>query len=542
VRAATAPKWVRRVVAISQRITASEAPLVCSASPSTLGPSSPSWIGPAALLVLALLSAAFVFDHALWTPDEPRDAEIARETGLGLIPMLDQEPFLEKPPLYYWTVAASYSAFGVSAWASRIPSILFGCGTLVFTYLLARRAFGPAAGVYAALVLSTTALFVQVTHKCAVDDALLFFTTGTLYWLREGSRSERKLSCYALAYLLALGAFLSKGPIGLALVGPAFLAFLLWTGNAREILRARPWLGVLIVGAGAALWVAALPPELRHIFLVDNQLGRVSGTNSLAGHVRPFYYYVVAAPPVFLPWTLVLVPALAWSFAPGETTEKRFLLSWLLTGLLILSLAATKRELYLLPLVPAGAILIAGWFVRVAEPPVWGRILIRITAGLLILAHAALWALAIALPTFAGLAISVAIAGGVWLFVRQRSAVERLCFGAASLLLGAILVLVPTLDRAKNLQPFCDMLPRVDRIAALEPDETTRAVLPFYCGVWVDRFGGTEDFVLVTGKAHEPEAPPGYKEVTRFAPGQLRLFGITLRLSDRMLLLAARDR
>jgi len=506
------------------------------------GPSAPTRLVLAAMLVLALLSAAFVFDHALWTPDEPRDAEIARETGFGLIPMLDQEPFLEKPPLYYWTVAASYSAFGVSAWAARIPSILFGCGTLAFTFLLARRAFGPAAGIYATLVLATTVLFAEISHKCAVDDALLFFTTGTLYWLREGSRSGHKLRCYALAYLLALGAFLSKGPVGLALVGPAFLVFLLWTGNAREIRRAWPWLGVLIVGAGAALWVAALPPDSRHVFLVDNQIGRASGTNALAGHVRPFYYYLSAAPTVFLPWTAVLVPALVWSFAPSESTEKRFLLSWLLVGLLILSLAATKRELYLLPLVPAGAILIAGWFVRVAEPPVWSRLLLQLTEGLLIVAHVVLWAFALAVPSFGALALSIAIAGGVCLFVRGRCGAERLCFGAASLLLSAILILVPTVDRAKNLKPLCDLLPRVDRIAALNPDETTRAVVPFYCGIWVDRFSGTEEFVLVTGKGHRVEAPPGYKEVARFAPEPLLLLGFTLPLSDRTLLLAARDR
>lgn len=441
------------------------------------------------LLILAALSLVGIFDHELWTPDEPRDAEIAREIFVGgswAIPTLNQQPHLEKPPLYFWTVVLSYAIFGVHAWSARLPSVLFAWGTLFFTFLIARRMFGKEAGIRALLILATMALFVDITHKSAVDNALLFFSTGTFYWLYEAFQSDRKLWRYLCAYLFALGSFMSKGLVGVGLAGATFLVFLSWIRKPREILRAHPWLAFLVVGAGALAWLAALTPELRNVFLIDNHLSRFTGKNYAGGHIRPFYYYGPVFLYAFAPWILAFIPALPWAFKRDEdVTAKRFLLSWIFVSLVLLSLASTKREIYLLPLCPAGAMLIAGWFQRVAVPPKWATFCLLIFAGVILTAHMALWGAAIYIRNWVGLGIALGLSAVTFSWIHRRLWPERLALGAASLGLSAVLVLFPFLDEIKSFKPFCRGLPAIDPVPAYLPDETTQAVIPFYTGRYV---------------------------------------------------------
>lgn len=442
-----------------------------------------------ALLILAALSLAGIFDHELWTPDEPRDAEIGREIFVGgswAIPTLNRRPHLEKPPLYFWTVAFSYAIFGVHAWSARLPSVLFAWGTLFFTFLIGRRMYGKEAGIRAGLILATMALFLDITHKTAVDNALLFFSTGTFYWLYVACQSDHKLWRYVCAYLFALGAFMSKGLVGVGLAGAAFLVFLLWIGKPREILRAHPWFAVLIVGAGAVAWLATLTPDLRSVFLIDNHLGRFTGKYYAGGHLRPFYYYGPVFLYAFAPWILALIPALPWAFRRDEDViAKRFLLSWIFVSFVMLSLASTKREIYLLPICPAVALLIAGWFQRVTERPKWATFCLLIFAGTVLLAHLALWGAAIYLRNWMGLGIALGLSAATYSWIRGRLWPERLAIGAASLGLAAILVLFPFLDDIKSFKPFCKELPAIDPVPAYQPDETTQAVIPFYTGRYV---------------------------------------------------------
>ena len=90
------------------------------------------WFATAIVLALAFL---FVFDHDAWTPDEPRVIELARSIRATswAVPTLNGTNFLEQPPLYYWSVAAGYRAFGTSVGVARAVSSLFGLLTLAAT-------------------------------------------------------------------------------------------------------------------------------------------------------------------------------------------------------------------------------------------------------------------------------------------------------------------------------------------------------------------------------------------------------------------------
>ena len=113
--------------------------------------------------VLMLLAAAVLFVNIggweLWTPDEPRYAQIAREmlnTGNYLVPSLGAEPYSNKPPLFFWLIALSSRYYGgVNAAAARIPSAVAALGVLLLTYLLGRKLYGPLTGFFAGLILFT---------------------------------------------------------------------------------------------------------------------------------------------------------------------------------------------------------------------------------------------------------------------------------------------------------------------------------------------------------------------------------------------------
>src|ERR1700686_4903291 len=127
------------------------------------------------LLLLALLGC----NRGLWTPDEPREAEISREMALspGVIPTLNGQPFIEKPPLYYWVVAAAYRiSGGPSVLAARAVSLAAGLATLLLLHW-GSAAHGRRAGLISACMLATSLQFMVSTHWVLIDPLLMLSTT-----------------------------------------------------------------------------------------------------------------------------------------------------------------------------------------------------------------------------------------------------------------------------------------------------------------------------------------------------------------------------
>jgi len=125
-----------------------------------------------ALAASLLISFTGVFDHALWTPDEPRDAEVGREmlmSGDFVVPTLAGKPFLEKPPLYWWAMAGMCHLFGVSDGVARSTSALAAVITLLLVFDVARRIANPFAGLMATIVTATMSGFYQHFHRVVVD-------------------------------------------------------------------------------------------------------------------------------------------------------------------------------------------------------------------------------------------------------------------------------------------------------------------------------------------------------------------------------------
>src|ERR1700678_1827577 len=109
-------------------------------------------------LALTLAWSAGILGRGYWTPDEPREADIAWRMSAQpdkAVPLLAGEAFCEKPPLTYWAAGVLISLFGASGWSARLPNLLYALLTCLAVGLLARRSAGPWAGVVAAAAAAT---------------------------------------------------------------------------------------------------------------------------------------------------------------------------------------------------------------------------------------------------------------------------------------------------------------------------------------------------------------------------------------------------
>ena len=331
-----------------------------------------------AFAIGVILVAAFIgiFDHDLWGPDEPRTAEIGREFlekgNSPAIPRLNREPFMEQPPPYYWCLAITYKIFGGHGdHVARIPSVLFGLLTVLITFMFARKLFGVEVAAGSAIILSLTYEYFIVMHRCITDPCLVFFVTLSFFFLHGAihGKGRAKLLYYVLYYLAAVGAVFSKGLVGLAFSAVFFAFWVVWTRSWKEILRAQPWLGILIIGSllGAWLYFLGTRGSLDYVktFLIDNNLLRfVPSAGAYYGsHVNPFYFYALTFWTAFIPWSVFTPAVFVFAWRARKTDANRlFFLLWLASAFLLLSAAGTKRQVYLAPLAPAFAVLVALYF------------------------------------------------------------------------------------------------------------------------------------------------------------------------------------
>jgi 4-amino-4-deoxy-L-arabinose transferase-like glycosyltransferase len=320
------------------------------------------------LIVLLVLTVGSFFVNFwgwdLWAPDEPRYAEVARETledGHWLVPYLGGEPYADKPPLYFWLLAGSYAAFGMTPFAVRILPVLSASATILVTYFLGRRLFNRRAGLFAAIVLGTSVLFMDLGRHGNIDATLTLLTTGALaLFFLAHHESKRRLWLPAYG-LMALGA-LMKGPVAFLLPMHVFIFYLLVIGKGKSIRRMRliPGLGILAVMLAAWLVPAALDggPDYTRTILLRQNVGRVVASFS---HAKPFYYYLKSFPPNFLPW-IVFLPQAVYLCVRRRTPQKLLPVVWFATIFVFFSIMSGKRGLYLLPLFPAAALLVGVFF------------------------------------------------------------------------------------------------------------------------------------------------------------------------------------
>jgi 4-amino-4-deoxy-L-arabinose transferase-like glycosyltransferase len=344
----------------------------------------------------------------LWNPDEPRYAQIGKEMLQGegwIIPHLNSEVYLDKPPLFFWLMAATGTIIGgMTESAARFPAALFALLTLPLLFFLGKRLFSEKGGFFAALILATNVEFLWLARRACLDTTLTFFTTAAITCLYIGFYQQRgRWVLYLFAYLaMALGV-LTKLQIGVIVpvlvVGGYFLVrreFGFFKDPAHI-----PGMALFVALIGGWLALAYLSGGQEYLWglLYKKTASTFFGT---ASHDRPLYYYLMNFPGNFVPWIIFFPSALIYGLsAQGRKKEFIFVLLWFAVLLVFFSIAKAKRELYLLPLYPATALMVGN---LLAELPLGAEgAQRRITTIPLMVLIIALILTAISLPIVAAL-------------------------------------------------------------------------------------------------------------------------------------------
>ena len=373
--------------------TSAQAPFVVASS-------RPAHFPYASLALISLLWIAIyfagIFNPPLLDDVDTIHAEAAREMVLRhdwVTLYTDGIRYLEKAPLMYWGVAASYEIFGVKDWSTRLPMVLGVLALLLATYWLGKLAYGERGGFYSAVVLGTS-LGPYIFTRFEIPDAMvgLWVTLSVIFFLLS-LRQEKpsRWVCWGFAASCAMNV-MTKSLIGLVFPLGIVVAYLLVTRNLRHLLKLRPVSSTLVFLAIAAPWhiLAAIrnPSQgavkgFLWFYFVNEQLNRYLGKRVPAGYdTVPLLIFWgltllwIAPWLAFLPQSLRAVPwriqQLRQKLSPVQQANLLFTI-WavVIVGFFTFS---TRQEYYTIPAIPALALLIGGWLAKeAADPEAEGR-------------------------------------------------------------------------------------------------------------------------------------------------------------------------
>jgi 4-amino-4-deoxy-L-arabinose transferase-like glycosyltransferase len=359
-----------------------------------------------ALLLAGFCSFLFLYglgQFGLIGADEPRYAQVAREMlerRDWVTPVLWGQPWLEKPPLYYWQAMLAYAIFGVSDWAARLPAVLDATLLVLAVYFFLRR-FRRGFELDGALITASSAGVIGYARAASMDMALAAtFTIGMLGWWAWRETGKKILLAVFYGFM-ALG-MLAKGPVAPFLAAMVIVLYALAVREGRLVKTL--WLpGILLFCAIALPWYFAVQirhPEFFREFIVEHNLGRFS--KNLYHHTEPFWYYLPVTALALVPWTVFVTAALVQRLRVGWA--KRMLVGeagsdlghqfgvfaccWLILPVLFFSISQSKLPGYILPALPAGGLLLAEYLrdhLEGNEPVAKGLVVLHaLLAGLLI--------------------------------------------------------------------------------------------------------------------------------------------------------------
>ena len=272
--------------------------------------------------------------------------------------------YLNKPQLYFWTIAAASAPFGaVSEWTASIPSLVASVITVAAVMAAARATWTTTMAALAGLILITTPLHFELGHSMLPDAMLTAWLTLALAAYLRAAHGGWRLGRMMLFYVAVAGGLLTKGPVALLAVLAALLATACTDGRAGlSALRLGRGLGVLVIAA--VPWLVPYYARGRAAFargttydqyvrwvLVDTEAGASGSVVDRLGHL-------VSALASFFPWTLVLLASAVLWRATSDRAQRR-LVVWTITLWIAIALSGTFRARYLLPLYPCFSLLVA---------------------------------------------------------------------------------------------------------------------------------------------------------------------------------------
>lgn len=309
---------------------------------------------------------------ALIGPDEPRYAQVAREMlerGDFITPTIGGQPWFEKPVLTYWLIAACMRWLGVTELAARLPSALLATLTACVLYLTGRRLISSRLGLLSALALIISVMFASFAHGASTDMPLAAVMSIGLccFFLFDNEENERWQRRFILAAFGCWGlAVLAKGLVGILLPAVIIGPYLLATHQIGKLRKMQLLLGLMLFLLVVSVWY--VPVTIKHgwmfinEFFISHHFQRF--TTPKFHHPGPIYYFIPVILVGIFPWPAFLISAVSrLRLSERKSAEpmlrlRWFCAMWILVPLVFFSLSQSKLPGYILPVVPAAALLV----------------------------------------------------------------------------------------------------------------------------------------------------------------------------------------
>ncbi|MEK7954063.1 phospholipid carrier-dependent glycosyltransferase [Luteolibacter soli] len=357
-----------------------------------------AWPGFRKLVTVALLAlfwfCAFIGLRPLANPDEGRYTEIAREmaeSGDYVTPRLNGVKYFEKPPLMYWLSALTFKAFGLNQFTARLWVALFATLGCLLTYVAAHVLYGQRAGIWSAIVLSSSLIYYVLGQLVLLDMAVSVMISGALFSFILAVREpagRRRFWLFMAHYGFMALATLSKGLIGFLIPGAVMFLWLLMLGNWRMLRPLHLLPGAILFLAISVPWhiaVATANHSANHqmdfawFYFIHEHFERF--TTTVHQRYEPWWFFLPFVIGGLFPWVVLAWQAVSRALAGGwrertKHAEAWFLVLWI--GFIVLFFSASQSKLipYILPVIPACAVLI-GRYVAECWDTVAGKGLTR---------------------------------------------------------------------------------------------------------------------------------------------------------------------
>jgi len=325
------------------------------------------WIVVCALLTLPVITAFTWLTKAPVGNHEAYVAVTARtmlQTGEWVVPYFNGQPRLQKTPLCYWLVAGAGKIAGeVNDFTLRLPSALLAILSVAAIFYFTREHLGFRIAALSAIIWATTLGYARYSHTGRPEMALCCFIAIAMLSFYAGLKTEirKKQIWFMIVFWVSFAlAMLAKGPAPLPLIAPALFLYFLVCKKWRLVPKVLPFAGTLIFLLIVLPWPIAVLKHLPNVAEIWNQeyIARAEGEYAAGG--KPFYYYFEIMFIYMIPYCAFIPLALTSVFFK-IWEEKRDALwyhwFWFVAGILVMSACGGKRQHYILPMMPAMAVM-----------------------------------------------------------------------------------------------------------------------------------------------------------------------------------------
>lgn len=317
--------------------------------------------------------------YPLGDTTEARYIEMARkmlETNNWLMPLYDYDvPFWGKPPLTIWFHALSFKVFGMNEFTARLPSLFISSMIVLLVYYFTQQERGRKIAWMASALLMTNALFFILSGAVIMDPLMTLGSTLSMVAFWQALKNRGLYWGYLFFVGLSIG-LMSKGPIAMILTAIPIFLWLSLTGHWRYSWRTMPFFtGTALMLALTLPWYImaefSTPGFLNYFFLGEHwarftQSGWVSlyGTSHASYTGAIWVEWLITAFPISLVLVIALL-ILSWRKKSAAISILKedwslYLILWIVTPMLFFTFSGNILATYVLPGIPAGAILVAG--------------------------------------------------------------------------------------------------------------------------------------------------------------------------------------